>query len=272
MIAGKTYNEGLNTTAGTNNQLAGFGYDAAGNMSSNSPSTYKYDAENRLVTTAGYTYYYDGDGNCVAKVNGFISTVYWRGLDGNTLLESSLTGTNQEAYIFFNGCRIARLDVAGSVPHYYFSDHLGSSSVVENATGSACEQDIDYYPYGGVMHDYCPTVTQHYRFTGKERDSESGLDNFGARYDASSMGRFMTPDPLPWLGWQHRSDRMRSKFEGYIGNPQNFNLYGYVRNNPTTLSTYLGHAHVTDTYWYVSSTPELMEAGNVCPIVMFGIP
>ena len=34
-----------------------------------------------------------------------------------------------------------------------------------------------------------------YKFTGKERDSESGLDNFGARYNASSMGRFMTPDP-----------------------------------------------------------------------------
>lgn len=34
-----------------------------------------------------------------------------------------------------------------------------------------------------------------YKFTGKERDTESGLDNFGARYDASSMGRFMTPDP-----------------------------------------------------------------------------
>lgn len=34
-----------------------------------------------------------------------------------------------------------------------------------------------------------------YKFTGKERDSESGLDNFGARYDSSSMGRFMSPDP-----------------------------------------------------------------------------
>jgi RHS repeat-associated protein len=33
-----------------------------------------------------------------------------------------------------------------------------------------------------------------YKFTGKERDSESGLDNFGARYHASSLGRFMTPD------------------------------------------------------------------------------
>ena len=33
-----------------------------------------------------------------------------------------------------------------------------------------------------------------YKFTGKERDSESGLDNFGARYFGSSMGRFVTPD------------------------------------------------------------------------------
>ena len=34
------------------------------------------------------------------------------------------------------------------------------------------------------------------KFTGKERDSESGLDNFGARYNASSLGRFMSADPV----------------------------------------------------------------------------
>ena len=38
--------------------------------------------------------------------------------------------------------------------------------------------------------------SNRYKFTGKERDSESGLDNFGKRYNASSLGRFMTPDPL----------------------------------------------------------------------------
>jgi RHS repeat-associated protein len=37
---------------------------------------------------------------------------------------------------------------------------------------------------------------EHYKFTGKEWDSESGVDNFGARHDASSMGRFMTSEPL----------------------------------------------------------------------------
>ena len=57
------------------------------------------------------------------------------------------------------------------------------------------------------------------RCTGKERDSESGLDNFGARYNASSMGRFMTPDPL---------HIMKQK----LLDPQQWNMYSYVRNNP----------------------------------------
>jgi RHS repeat-associated protein len=57
------------------------------------------------------------------------------------------------------------------------------------------------------------------KFTGKERDFASGLDNFGARYDSSSMGRFMSPDPL-YLEL-HR-----------IVDPQQSNLYAYGRNNP----------------------------------------
>jgi len=69
-----------------------------------------------------------------------------------------------------------------------------------------------------TRQDYCPNLLQNYKFTGKERDAESGLDNFGARYDASSLGRFMTPDPL-----------LNS---GRPGNPQTWNRYAYVLNNP----------------------------------------
>ncbi len=46
-----------------------------------------------------------------------------------------------------------------------------------------------------ASYSYHGDLPQH-KFTGKERDSESGLDNFGARYNSSTMGRFMTPDPL----------------------------------------------------------------------------
>jgi len=56
-------------------------------------------------------------------------------------------------------------------------------------------------------------------FTGKERDSESNLDNFGARYDSSALGRFMSPDP----------DGEGAANPGY---PQTWNMYSYVRNNP----------------------------------------
>jgi RHS repeat-associated protein len=68
-----------------------------------------------------------------------------------------------------------------------------------------------------------PTVVhldQH--FTGKERDSESGNDYFGARYYASSMGRFLSPDPVIVT-----PDRLKD--------PQQLNLYAYVRNNPLSL-------------------------------------
>lgn len=51
--------------------------------------------------------------------------------------------------------------------------------------------------------------------TGKERDSESGNDYFGARYYASSMGRFLSPDQGPWK----------------LEDPQYFNMYGYALNN-----------------------------------------
>jgi RHS repeat-associated protein len=70
--------------------------------------------------------------------------------------------------------------------------------------------------------EWNPQITvNHYKFTGKERDSESGLDNFGARYDSSQYGRFMTLDP-------------GGLFYADPTNPQSLNLYSYVWNNPAS--------------------------------------
>ena len=224
-ISGKQNHEGLTcASANTKNQLnTCFSYDAAGNLWQN--GAYTYDAENRLTALSSPVWYYvyDGDGNRVEKCtsstcpsNG-TGTAYWRTTAGATISEGGLNGTVNHEYIFFDGQRVARRDIAGNSVHYYFSDHLGTHAVVMNATGTQCEQDADYYPYGGVQNDYCTTqVAQNYKLTGKERDAESGLDNFGARYDASSLGRFMTPDPLG----------------GRLVNPQTLNKYSYVANNP----------------------------------------
>jgi len=234
-ITGKPYQEGLNMSALMNNQLSGFGYDAAGNMTSNSPNQYVYDAENRLVWASGYRYIYDAKGERVEKcqaasattacpTSGTTGTLYWKGTNSDTLAETDLGGNQEEEYLFFKGQRIARRDVTSTgttvAVHYYFSDHLGSHGMIESATGTTCEQDIDYYPYGGQEYDYCSGsgVTQNYKFTGKEHDTESGLDYFGARYLGSNIGRWQSPDPT------------MASVNGL--NPQSWNRYAYVLNSP----------------------------------------
>ena len=63
----------------------------------------------------------------------------------------------------------------------------------------------------------------HYKFTGKERDPETGLDEFGARYYSSAMGRFITPD------WAAKATAVPY---ANFGDPQSLNLYAYVENSP----------------------------------------
>jgi RHS repeat-associated protein len=63
-----------------------------------------------------------------------------------------------------------------------------------------------------------------HKFTGKQRDTESGLDDFGARYFGSSLGRFMSTDPGNSSGYDNPGD------------PQGWDAYSYVRNNPLNLT------------------------------------
>jgi RHS repeat-associated protein len=199
--------------------------------------------------TAGSTYLYDGDGKRVQKSNG---KLYWYGMNGDPLDETDAQGStnnsNFNEYIFFDGRRIARRDYQSNV-FYYFADHLGTARVATNSSGVVC-YDADFYPFGGerIVTDTCDSA---YKFTGKERDSESGLDNFGARYDSSSMGRFMSADPV-FISAARLTD------------PQSLNLYAYVRNNPlnltdpTGLDFYLSCTHTDDN----ASTCQQVQNGS----------
>ena len=85
------------------------------------------------------------------------------------------------------------------------------------------------------------------RSTGKERDAESGLDNFDFRYYASTMGRFMSPDD-------------GDGGDASPSNPQSWNLYSYVQNNPITSTDPDGHDCVTQTR--TSNTTETVSVSS----------
>jgi RHS repeat-associated protein len=232
-VTGKTLYGGFNAApANTKNQLpSAFSYDAAGNtLSDPRGNALTYDSENRIATDAGVTYTYDGDGERVQKSSG---TLYWGGGSGDdALAESDLSGNISAEYIFFNGQRVARVDRPSLKVHYFVDDQLGSSRLLVTpltASTATVEEDLDYTPYGIVANG---TAVDHYEFNGKERDAESNLDEFGARYYASPFGRFMTPD------WAAKpTDVPYANF----GNPQSLNLYSYVQNNPTTVGDPDGH-------------------------------
>jgi RHS repeat-associated protein len=111
--------------------------------------------------------------------------------------------------------------------YFHLADWLGTRRQQTDYAGNPV-LNFTGLPYGDglatipVSTADAADATEHH-FTGKERDSESGNDYFGARYYASSMGRFMSPD------WAESPTAV--PYASY-SNPQTLNLYGYMRNNP----------------------------------------
>ena len=127
-------------------------------------------------------------------------------------------------FLILAACLASGPAIADEVVEYYHLDALGNVRIITDEDGDVIERH-DYYPFG----EECttgPCATNpgvgagHARkFTGKERDAETGLDYFGARYYGSQIGRFTTVDPL--YTWNDN-----------LLDPQRWNRYSYVRNNP----------------------------------------
>jgi RHS repeat-associated protein len=105
---------------------------------------------------------------------------------------------------------------------YQFSNHLGSASLELDDQGQIISYE-EYAPYGSTVYQavHCHTETpKQYRYTGKERDEESGCYYHGRRYTAPWLGRWLNCDPL-WL-------------------VDSTNLYSYVSANPLSLADLSG--------------------------------
>jgi RHS repeat-associated protein len=179
-----------------------------------------------LKTAAGVTYTYDGDGRRVSKSSGIL---YWYGSGGDILAETDASGNTTNEYVFFGGKRIAMLP-AGRNPIYYVEDLLGTSRVITTSTGVVC-YDADFYPYGGERA-YTNTCAQNYKFEGKERDIETGNDDFGARYYSNRFGR--------WLSADWSSVPVAVPYAN-LTNPQTLNLYSMVSDDPESFADLDGH-------------------------------
>ncbi len=141
------------------------------------------------------------------------------GLGGEQVSELNVSGptsTWAHTNIFAGGKLLATYH--DSDTYFILTDWLGTKRA--EYTPDDLRGTYFSLPYGNgpSTSGSAPDATEHL-FTGKERDTESGNDYFGARYYASNMGRFMSPDPS---GIAY----------GNPYNPQSLNLYSYALNNP----------------------------------------
>ena len=226
-----------NQIVGATNAVNGYGYDAAGNVTNDGANTYLYDAEGHICAMHGAQgmigYQYDADGNRVGKgtltamscdltVNGYLpSNEYVLDQSGGQMTEVAVNEGGAEVWQHTNvtadGTLIASYDTVGL--HFLLNDVVGTRRAQTDSAG-VTEQDCQSLPFGDQLQCTQNLVapTEHH-FTGKERDAESGLDYFEARYYSSNMGRFSSPDPSGMAS-------------ANPDNPQSLNLYSYVLNNP----------------------------------------
>jgi RHS repeat-associated protein len=265
---------------------AGLAYDAAGDVIQDSLNSYLYDAESRLcaVKNSNNTiteYVYDAAGTRVAKgtlnawpascvpptsANGFKLTTSWvLGPGGEQVTEyavSGAAGSYTSTWVHtnaFSGGKIQATYAWSNSAHtttdtyFYLGDWLGTKRAEVSAGG--CLSTFTSLAYGDdlptALTGTCYVDATEHHFTGKERDAESGNDYFGARYYASSMGRFMSPD------WSAKEDPVPY---AQLDDPQSLNLYAYVRNNPMVRIDADGH-------WTMEQVKTGLDVASFIPVV-----
>jgi RHS repeat-associated protein len=230
-----TYNAATNRIT-----TSGYAYDAAGNLTGDGANTYQWDAESHLtkaVNGAGVaisTNTYNALGQRVRDVTQTTTTDEAYGADGSLLWRytGSATDPNQRAFVPFEGGILA--EYYGGSPGGTLFDHpdeLGSlSTAIDYATSHSAERL--FYPFGEMWTGsdlYSLGMHQEFaKLPDYDNDANSDLYNTLNRH-YTPMGRWLTPDP----------DNARDR----PSEPQTWNMYAYVRNNPTTLTDPTGERY-----------------------------
>jgi RHS repeat-associated protein len=231
----------LLTFSSGNNRMDGYTYDAAGNlMNDNAGHSFSYDAENRIIQVGTNVYYtYDGDGRRIRKTVNGSSVDFYYDLGGHDVAEMNSSGGWNRGEIFAGERHIATY--ANSTTYFTHSDWLGTERSRTALSGVVC-RTTQSLPFGdGTSNPVNNCNPSPNLFTGKERDAETGLDYFKARYFGSNVARFLSPDQFNPLYLN------KEKFQVWISNPQHWNKYAYVLNNPLS---YTDASGMTETIYY----------------------
>ena len=248
-------------------QTGAMNYDDVGNLildtyTSNLTAGMQYDADNKMTSAAngGQQYRYNADGKRVKRIiTGTGGGQYWMvyGIGGELVAEynatSSIPATTSPSKEYgYRGGQMLIVAESSTVVKWLVQDHLGSTRM-EIGVGGAIGDVIrhDYLPFGeelagsmrSAANGYGTATNTKQKFTGYERDDETGLDYAQARMYASVQGRFTSVDP----------DGVGAVFT----EPQSWNGYAYCGNRPTTLTDPSGLLWVMngagDLGWYNGS-------------------
>ncbi len=215
-------------------------YDAAGHVVGESPARHlTWDHADRMrefrlqpgtAVSLRAVYLYDGAGRRVKKLvrtpDRTESTVYIDELYEHTRVTTSgRTDEHTVLNVADDQARVARIRAGTPLQDdptppltYEHTDHLGSVSLVTDEAGRLVDRE-EFTPYGETS--FGSYAHKRYRFTGQERDGESGLAHHGARAYAPWLGRWTSPDPA--------------------GPVDGTNLYSYARGNPMRFVDPTGH-------------------------------
>jgi RHS repeat-associated protein len=197
---------GITTTTDANGQMT---YDGAHN--------YTWDAEGKMHMLDTATLTYDALGRMVEKA---VSSAYTQIVYGPQGRFATMNGqTLVSAFIPAPGAQVvytsASLNTTNKIAYYRHADHLGSSRLATTPSRTLYSSTA-YAPYG---EPYSQSGTTDLSFTGQEQDTVSGIYDFPARNYPVNQGRWIAPDPAGLAATNP-------------ANPQSWNRYAYVLNNP----------------------------------------
>jgi RHS repeat-associated protein len=245
VTAGTAPSNSVAVNAATNRiTTSGYAYDANGNVINDGLNTMTYDAENRVVSVVNgsgtATYSYRASGARAVKVFGGVTTVYI--FDGDRNIADYTGGTLSNEYVYLGTQAIATH--ANGTLYYHVKDHLSTRMYLDSAGNVAGQKG--HYPFGEDW--YMSSITNRH-FTSYQRDSESGNDYAVRRFQVNRLGRFSSTDPV-YISGQ---------------NPQHFNRYSYVVNDPINRRDPKGLMDCIDP---ICEDPDGGGGGGICDFVI----